>query len=72
VYYGFREAELAFTKLFGGFEDDFYHAYHETYPLEPGFEQRAELYNLYPLLVHTNLFGASYLGAVERTLARWV
>jgi protein-ribulosamine 3-kinase len=72
VYFGFREAELAFTKLFGGFEDDFYHAYHEAYPLEPGFGQRAELYNLYPLLVHTNLFGASYLGAVERTLARWL
>jgi fructosamine-3-kinase len=71
VYYGFREAELAFTQLFGGFADDFYAAYQEAYPLEPGFAERAAIYNLYPLLVHVNLFGQGYLSGVERTLARY-
>ncbi len=68
VHYGHREAELAFTKLFGGFDADFYHAYHEAFPLQPGFEKRKALYNLYPLLVHVNLFGRSYLSDVESIL----
>ena len=68
VYYGHREIELAFTQLFGGFEARFYAAYHEAYPLEPGFEDRAAIYNLYPLLVHANLFGHSYLSGVEQVL----
>ncbi|GAB4025936.1 fructosamine kinase family protein [Spirosoma koreense] len=66
VYYGFREAELAFTKLFAGFDDHFYAAYDEAYPLQPGFDERVSLYNLYPLLVHVNLFGSGYVSAVER------
>jgi protein-ribulosamine 3-kinase len=72
VYYGLREAEIAFTQLFGGFEPEFYAAYQEAYPLEPGFAERAALYNLYPLLVHANLFGPAYLSGVERTLDRYV
>jgi fructosamine-3-kinase len=71
VYYGHREAELAFTQLFGGFDPAFYAAYQEAYALQPGFDQRAELYNLYPLLVHVNLFGGGYLAAVQRILARY-
>lgn len=65
VYYGHREIELAFTHLFGGFSNKFYEAYEEEYPLEPGFSQRKTVYNLYPLLVHTNLFGGSYARQVE-------
>jgi fructosamine-3-kinase len=61
VYYGHREAEIAFTKLFGGFDPEFYHAYQEQFPLPDGFAKRVDLYNLYPLLVHANLFGGSYL-----------
>jgi fructosamine-3-kinase len=66
-----READVAFTKLFGGFSDIFYDAYHEAYPLEPGFEQRVEIYNLYPLLVHLNLFGSGYLPGIERVLKKY-
>lgn len=67
-YYGFREAELAFTTMFGGFEKVFYEAYHEVYPIEKGFHERIPLYNLYPLMVHVNLFGEGYLPAVEKIL----
>ncbi len=68
VYYGFREAELAFTKLFGGFDRRFYDAYDEAFPLHDGFEERVAIYNLYPLLVHLNLFGSGYLSGIERVL----
>lgn len=71
VYYGFREAELAFTHLFGGFDAQFQAAYEETFPLEPGFAERIPIYNLYPLLVHVNLFGSGYVPGVERILNRF-
>jgi protein-ribulosamine 3-kinase len=71
VYYGNREAEIAFTKLFGGFDQDFYNSYHENFPLVKGFEERSEIYNLYPLLVHVNLFGGSYLNQVKQTLKKF-
>lgn len=71
VYYGHREAELAFTRLFGGFDDTFYAAYNDIYPLTPGFEQRIDLYNLYPLLVHVNLFGGGYAGQVKSVLRKY-
>jgi fructosamine-3-kinase len=70
VHYGLREAEIAFTKLFGGFDDAFYQAYEAAFPLAPGFAQRVELYNLYPLLVHLNLFGSGYLPGIERVLQK--
>lgn len=70
VYYGNREAEISFTRLFGGFDRVFYQSYHEAFPLEPGFEERIEVYNLYPLLVHVNLFGTSYLSGVQQTVNR--
>ena len=72
VYYGHREIELAFTQMFGGFDRMFYGAYHETYPLEPGFEDRVEIYNIYPHMVHVNLFGTSYLNGVESVLKRYL
>ncbi len=70
-YYGLREAELAFTTMFGGFEPAFYEAYHEVYPIENGFGDRIPLYNLYPLMVHVNLFGGGYLDAVEKILKKY-
>lgn len=71
VYYGFREAELAFTKLFAGFDSRFYDAYNEAFPLQDGFEERVAIYNLYPLLVHVNLFGSGYVSGVERILKQF-
>lgn len=72
VYYGHREAELAFTKLFGGFDDGFYRSYDSFFPLQPGHEKRVEIFNLYPLLVHVNLFGASYLSSIRLILKHFV
>lgn len=71
VYYGHREVDLSMPLLFGGFDEKFYAAYHECFPLEKGFYDRADLYNLYPLLVHLNLFGSAYLGQVEEVLHRF-
>jgi len=71
TYYGLREAELAFTTMFGGFPTEFYEAYHSTFPIEKDFHQRIPLYNLYPLMVHVNLFGEGYLPAVSKILASY-
>jgi fructosamine-3-kinase len=60
VYYGHREADLGMTKLFGGFNSDFYEAYNETFPLEDGYEYRENIYKLYHVLNHLNLFGGGY------------
>jgi protein-ribulosamine 3-kinase len=60
VYYGDRETDIAMTHLFGGFGPAFYRAYAASAPLPPGWEQRRELYNLYHVLNHANLFGAAY------------
>ncbi|MFN4298921.1 MAG: fructosamine kinase family protein [Thermaurantimonas sp.] len=60
VYFGHREVDLAMTMLFGGFDNYFYKAYYETFPLLSDFRQRLPLYKLYPLLVHAALFGMSY------------
>lgn len=64
VYYGNREADLAMTKLFGGFNEEFYNSYSEAFPLLKDYEKRLPIYNLYPLLVHLNLFGRSYLSQI--------
>ncbi|MDG2471576.1 MAG: fructosamine kinase family protein [Pseudomonadales bacterium] len=71
VYYGWREADIAMTLLFGGFPHDFYSCYHETWPLEPGWRKRVPLYNLYHLLNHLNIFGVSYLEQVQSTISRY-
>jgi len=60
VYYGDREADLAMTKLFGGFNDRFYASYQEEFPLEDGHEYREDIYKLYHVLNHLNMFGRSY------------
>ncbi len=70
-YFGNREIELAFTQLFGGFDATFYSAYQANLPLLPGFDERVDVYHLYPLLVHANLFGGSYLSQVERIIKRY-
>ena len=70
VYFGHREMDLAFSRLFGGFEPEFYRSYEESFPLEPGFSQRVPVYNLYPLLVHLLLFGRSYLPPIQQTVQK--
>lgn len=72
VYYGHREIELAFMTLFDSQPQRFYDAYDEVYPLEEGYRERFDIYNLYPLLVHVNLFGGGYAGSVERILRHYV
>lgn len=71
VYYGDREAEIAYTELFGGFSSAFYRAYHETWPLDPGYAERRDLYNLYHLFNHLNLFGEGYGAQVDGVLRRY-
>ena len=72
VYFGDREADLAMTRLFGGFGPAFYRAYREAWPLDAGAERRVDLYNAYHLLNHFNIFGAAYVpplvAALERAL----
>ncbi len=72
IYYGHPEIELAFTTLFGTFDQPFFDRYQELRPIPPGFfEERRAIYNLYPLLVHVRLFGGSYVHSVDRTLRRF-
>jgi fructosamine-3-kinase len=70
VYYGDRETDLAMSELFGGFPGSFYAAYRAAWPLDPGYETRKTLYNLYHVLNHFNLFGAGYLGQARRMIDR--
>jgi protein-ribulosamine 3-kinase len=72
VYFGDREADLAMTRLFGGFGPAFYRAYEAQWPLPPGFERRVDLYNLYHVLNHFNLFGGAYAGQAAGMLRRLV
>lgn len=64
-YYGDRETDIAMTELFGGFEQAFYAAYQSHSPLPDGYPLRRELYNLYHMLNHLNLFGTGYLSRCE-------
>jgi fructosamine-3-kinase len=68
VYYGDREADLAMTELFGGFPRSFQDAYRSEFPLDPGYETRKHLYNLYHVLNHLNLFGGGYGAQAERMI----
>ena len=72
AYYGHREADLAMTRLFGGFDSTFYAAYDEASPLAPGHEDRLPIYQLYHLLNHLNLFGSAYYAQCIRILKRYV
>ena len=70
IYFAHDEIELAFTTLFHTFGPDFFDEYQQHRPLAPGFfEERRDIYNLYPLLVHVRLFGGSYLSSVEHLLS---
>ena len=72
VYVGHFEAELAMTELFGRYPASFYEAYHEVNRIDSGYEGRKDLYNLYHLFNHLNLFGGSYKGSVQRILDKYV
>ena len=71
VYYGFREMDIGMSRLFGVFGGNFYDAYNEAWPMKPGWQERLEICNLYPLMVHVNLFGTGYVGSVESILKRF-
>ena len=71
VYFGHREMDIAMTKLFGGFSALFYDGYNSIYPLQSGFDSRQQLCNLYPLLVHANLFGGSYIDTCQRIITHY-
>jgi protein-ribulosamine 3-kinase len=70
IYYGDRECDLAMTELFGGYSTDFYAAYRAAYPLDAGYAIRRDLYNLYHILNHANLFGGSYARQAEQMMQR--
>ena len=71
VYYGHPEIDIAMTELFGGFPQVFYDAYRDTGMLQPGYRDRRDLYNLYQLLNHLNMFGRGYLPDVRRILKKY-
>ena len=71
AYYAHREAEFGMTTLFGGFDQAFYNAYDEAFPLAEGWEDRVEIYRLYHLLNHLNLFGQSYLSGCREIMQKF-
>ena len=72
VYFGCREMDISMTKLFGGFDQRFYDSYNENFPLYEGWEERIDICNLYPLLVHVNLFGGSYYNQTKNIIDSFV
>jgi protein-ribulosamine 3-kinase len=72
VYYGLREADLAMTELFGRLPQKFYDVYQEVFPMNPGYQERKDLFNLYHLLNHLNIFGSSYLSSVQQVVKRYI
>ena len=72
VSYAHREMDLAMTQLFGGFDSIFYDTYQSVFPLAPGFSKRTDLYQLYYLLVHLNLFGRGYLSRVRAVIQLFI
>ena len=71
IYFGSREMDIAMSKLFGGFSKEFYSSYNYYFPLEKGWEERIDICNLYPLMVHVNLFGNAYLSQVRRFINKF-
>lgn len=71
VYYGHHEVDIAMSKLFGGFDSTFYHSYQEVFPETSLLENRIEIYQLYYLLVHLNIFGSSYYPSVKNILTKY-
>lgn len=72
AYYGHREVDIAMSTLFGRFSPEFYRSYNQAWPMESGWEERLDIYNLYPLLIHVNLFGGGYWGSVKSILKRFI
>lgn len=72
VYYGHRETDIAMTKMFGGFDADFYSAYNEEFPLLEDWEYRIDFYNLYHVLNHLNLFGRSYFSQANSIVQKYI
>ena len=72
VYFGHREADLAMTQLFEMFNREFYSSYEDGFPLLPGHSERVDIYNLYPLLVHLNLFGPAYLNSIKTIVRKFI
>lgn len=70
TYYGDRECDLAMTELFGEYDSAFFTSYRAAYPLDRGYEDRRDLYNLYHVLNHANLFGGGYAGQAEQIMQR--
>jgi len=71
VYFGHRCMDLAMTTLFGGFDKSFYESYHYHFPFPHNYHEQWEICNLYPLLIHLNLFGSRYLGEIETILTKF-
>lgn len=71
IHYSHFETDLAFTHLFGGFDPAFYRSYEEVNTVEPEFNDRKGIYNLYPFLVHLNLFGSAYYRSVKQTISQF-
>jgi fructosamine-3-kinase len=71
VYYGHRSIDLAMTTLFGGFDGLFYESYQYHFPLPANYREQWEICNLYPLLIHLNLFGKSYLADILNTIRQY-
>ncbi|MGR5145739.1 fructosamine kinase family protein [Photobacterium alginatilyticum] len=69
-YWGDRECDIAMTELFGGFPPTFYEGYQSVWPLDEGYQERKELYNLYHVLNHCNLFGGSYIAQAEHSIKK--
>lgn len=71
VYFGHREMDIAMMHLFGGFDHRLFGAYNEVFPLEKGWKSRVQLCNLYPTLVHANLFGGHYASQSQRIISKY-
>lgn len=71
VYYGHPEMDLAFSKMFGGFSSSFYEGYESVNALTGNFSDRVPIYNMYPLLVHVNLFGGHYTSQFEGFIRKY-
>ncbi len=72
VYYGHPEVDIAMTELFGGFGRSFYEGYYAVIPRDSGYEERRDLYNLYHMLNHLNMFGRSYESSVKNIVRKYL
>jgi fructosamine-3-kinase len=71
IYFGHREMDIGMTQLFGGFSENFMRSYNASFPMEKGWKERLPFSQLYPNLVHLNLFGSAYLSSITRTLVKF-